>query len=93
MHSYSFTVTEYRSDRPWLVVGQERRTVELDDQANFFEWAHRAWPEPRFSVQLDPVPGAAGRLGLVRRRGKARAVRGDVARRVPTAGLSGCVLM
>jgi excisionase family DNA binding protein len=46
---YSFTVTEHDSQRPSIVVGQQTRTVELEDGANFFERAHRAWPAPRFT--------------------------------------------
>jgi hypothetical protein len=57
---YSFTVTEHQPDKPWLVLGQERRIVELEDGENFFMWAHRAWPEPRFTVQLDPYQETAG---------------------------------
>ena len=54
MRSYTFTVTEHDPDKPWIVVGQQRRTVELDDGAGFFEWVRRAWPEPHYTVQLDP---------------------------------------
>jgi hypothetical protein len=54
MWRYSFTVTEHDSERPWIVRDHQRRAVELEDGANFFEWAHHAWPEPRYTVQLDP---------------------------------------
>jgi hypothetical protein len=54
MRTYTYTLTEHDADRPWLVVGHEHRSVELEDVTNFFEWAHRAWPAPRFTVQLDP---------------------------------------
>jgi hypothetical protein len=54
VRTYSYTVTEYDVAKPWVVVGQARRAVDLEDGANFFDWAHRAWPRPRFSVQLDP---------------------------------------
>lgn len=54
VREYGFTVTEHDPEKPWFVVGQEHRTVRLDDDAAFSEWAHRNWPEPRYSVQLDP---------------------------------------
>jgi hypothetical protein len=40
--------------RPWLVLCQEHRTVTFDDDVTFFDWAHEAWPPPRWSVELDP---------------------------------------
>jgi hypothetical protein len=57
---YAYTVTEHDGAKPWLVAGQQRRTVELEGDASFFEWAHRAWPGPRFTVQLDPYQERAG---------------------------------
>jgi hypothetical protein len=60
VRAYSFTVIEHDPAKPWIVGGQERRTVDLADGRNFFEWAHRAWPEPRFTVQLDPYQDRAG---------------------------------
>jgi hypothetical protein len=57
---YAYTVTEHDAAKPWLVVGQQRRTVELEDGTNFFEWTHRAWPGPRVTVQLDPYQERAG---------------------------------
>jgi hypothetical protein len=51
---YCYALTEHDPDRPWLVVGQQHRIVTLEDDANFFEWAHKEWPAPRWSVQLDP---------------------------------------
>ncbi len=35
-------------------VGQEERTVTLDDDANFFTWAAEQWAAPRWTVDLDP---------------------------------------
>ena len=52
--SYSFELTEHDPARPWIVVRQERRSIFLDDGVNFFTWARKAWPEERFSVELDP---------------------------------------
>lgn len=49
-----YTLTEHNRDKPWLVVGQEHRTVELADDVNFFVWAGAEWPAPRWSVMLDP---------------------------------------
>jgi hypothetical protein len=51
---YSFTLTEHVPERPWIVIGQEYRAVVLDDGVNFFEWAHRRWPEQRWTIALDP---------------------------------------
>jgi hypothetical protein len=54
MPMYSFTVTEHDPDRPWIVRGQDRRTVTLENGTNFFRWAAENWPAPRWSVELDP---------------------------------------
>jgi hypothetical protein len=54
MAVYRFTVTEHDSARPWIVVGREHRTVELDDGVAFFDWAVERWPRPRWSIELDP---------------------------------------
>ena len=54
VRSFSFTVTEHDPDRPWIVTGVERRTVELEDDVDFFAWAAQRWPAERFTVQLGP---------------------------------------
>lgn len=55
MPSYTYSVTEHDPDRPWMVVGStERYEIELETSEDFFKWANRTWPAPRFSVQLDP---------------------------------------
>jgi hypothetical protein len=54
MAVYGFTVTEHDSARPWIVVGREHRKVELGDGMGFFDWARERWPEPRWSIELDP---------------------------------------
>jgi hypothetical protein len=54
MPTYSFVVTEHDPERPWIVRGQDRETVTLDDSASFWTWAHERWPAPRWSVELDP---------------------------------------
>jgi hypothetical protein len=52
--SFAYTLTEHNPAKPWLIVGQEHRTVDLADSTNFFEWAGEQWLAPRWSVQLDP---------------------------------------
>jgi hypothetical protein len=54
MPEWSSTVTEHDPEQPWLVFGRYRHTVRLEDDENFFTWAHQQWPEPRWSVELDP---------------------------------------
>jgi hypothetical protein len=51
---FSYTVTEYDPDKPGIVVGRGQHTVTLDADENFFLWARERWPEPRWSVELDP---------------------------------------
>jgi hypothetical protein len=55
MPEYSFTLWEHDAERPWVVVGQERHTAALEDGRSFFEWANERWPDPRFTVELDPA--------------------------------------
>jgi hypothetical protein len=52
--AYSYVLTKYHEDRPWIVLSRECRSVELDNAENFFSWARRRWPAPRWSVELDP---------------------------------------
>jgi hypothetical protein len=47
-------MTEHDPDRPWIVVGTGWHVIELKAGENFFDWANRMWPAPRFSVELDP---------------------------------------
>ena len=55
MPTYSFTLTEYDPERPWIVVARhEHHTVELEEGVAFFAWARDQWPPPRWSIQLDP---------------------------------------
>jgi hypothetical protein len=51
---YNFTVTEYRADQPWVVIGSGRHRVELEDGQNFFAWADERWPKHRFKITVDP---------------------------------------
>jgi len=50
----SCRLTEHDPERPWIVLSQDHRTVTLDDDVTFFEWAHEQWPSPRWTVELDP---------------------------------------
>jgi hypothetical protein len=53
--TYSYSVAEHDPDRPWIVVGEIRRlTIELDEGANFYDWARMEWPPDRYEVTLDP---------------------------------------
>lgn len=55
MPAYRFIVTEYDSEKPWLVVGPLRRmTVELNEDQDFLAWAAQAWPRPRCQAVLVP---------------------------------------
>ena len=54
MREYRFTLTEHDRKRPWIVRSTEHRTVMLDEEASFFEWASAHWPAPRWKVELDP---------------------------------------
>jgi hypothetical protein len=54
MTEFTYTLTEHDPDRPWIVVGSEHYLVTLDANENFFRWARDRWPEPRWSIELDP---------------------------------------
>jgi hypothetical protein len=54
MPEFTYTLTEHDPDRPWIVVGSEHYLVTLDANENFFLWVRERWPEPRWSVELDP---------------------------------------
>jgi hypothetical protein len=43
-----------RCEREARVVGRGQRTVQLEDGADLFSWAREQWPEPRWTVELDP---------------------------------------
>ncbi len=53
MRDFGFTLTEHDPERPWIVVGSEHHTATLEDVGSFFEWAHKRWPAPRWTVELD----------------------------------------
>lgn len=57
----SFTLAEHDPDRPWILLGVDQRTVELEAGADFFSWAREQWPAPRWSIQLDPWQLSPGR--------------------------------
>ncbi|MDQ6807520.1 MAG: hypothetical protein M3065_21800 [Actinomycetota bacterium] len=52
---YSFTVTAHDAGRPWLIIGTEQHSAELDEDVNFFEWDAERWPGDRYTVQLAPA--------------------------------------
>ena len=54
MPEFAFTLADHDPDSPWIVLGSEHRTIELDADVNFFAWARERWPEPRWTVVLDP---------------------------------------
>jgi hypothetical protein len=54
MTAYSFIVTEYQNDKPWLVEATHRDSVELPEGEHFQEWVTEHWPRERYSVRLDP---------------------------------------
>ena len=53
---YSFTITEYDPEQPWLVVSTGRESVELAEGEIFYDWALTKWPRPHFRVRLDAPP-------------------------------------
>jgi hypothetical protein len=64
---YNFTVTDHDLERPWIALGSEHRTVTLEDGASFLAWARERWPQPRWTIELDPW-----QLGPTHERGSAR---------------------
>ncbi len=52
--TYSYALTEHDPNRPWIIRDQQQRAVELEDDENFFEFAAREHPSPRWSVELGP---------------------------------------
>jgi hypothetical protein len=66
---------EHNRERPQIVLGEEHRTVTLDDGASFFEWAHERFPAPRFmgggtrslGSSARACPGSDGELILAER--------------------------
>ena len=59
MRTYRFTLTEYDSDRPWIVRARETQTVTLADEASFFEWAHEHWLAATMVGGARPVAAGA----------------------------------
>jgi hypothetical protein len=51
---YGFTLSEHDTERSWLVLSVEHRTVELPDDVSFYEWSRETWPPPRWRVEPDP---------------------------------------
>jgi hypothetical protein len=55
MPEFAFTIYEHDPVRPGRVVGHAQHlTVTLDADEHFFAWARERWPEPRWSIELDP---------------------------------------
>jgi hypothetical protein len=55
---YRYTLAEYDPKRPWVMLGPLREfTVELEEGEDFRAWATRAWPRPRYQVDLVPELG------------------------------------
>jgi hypothetical protein len=54
VREWSCTLTRHEPERPWIIVAREHLTVELEDGVQFFDWARKAWPRGRFTVELDP---------------------------------------
>jgi hypothetical protein len=50
VRSYTFTVFTHDDNRPWVILGSERRMIELEDQAAFTNWAQHTYPRDRFSL-------------------------------------------
>jgi hypothetical protein len=53
---YSFTITQYDSEKPWLVLSTGRDSVELPEGEVFHDWALTRWPRPHYRVRLDTPP-------------------------------------
>jgi hypothetical protein len=53
MTTYAYDLIEYDPERPWIVLGSSRRTVELPDDQSFDQWAQRTWADDRYRVLAD----------------------------------------
>jgi hypothetical protein len=62
VRTWSYTVVEHDPDRPWIVLGQHRETIDLEDGASFHDWAACRYPNERFTVELDPWTDTPERL-------------------------------
>lgn len=61
MPTYRYTLTEYDTNKPWLIKSTSTGlTVQLERAGDFAEWASGQWPKPRYAATLDP----AGDWGL-----------------------------
>jgi hypothetical protein len=56
MTVWSFTLTEYDPDQPWIVISTGRDSIELPNGQDFYAWARERWPSPRYQAKLDPQP-------------------------------------
>jgi hypothetical protein len=53
MPTHSYRLVEYDADRPWIVVANEQRAVDLPDDEDFSRWARQQYPGDRFRVIPD----------------------------------------
>jgi hypothetical protein len=54
VREYSFSLTTYDPDRPWIVLRREHSTVQLADGVDFGVWARQTYPDAQTTVELDP---------------------------------------
>jgi hypothetical protein len=54
LHEYGYTVTEHDAEQPWIVLNRRHETVELEEGAEFFEWAARRYPRERSRFSSTP---------------------------------------
>jgi hypothetical protein len=57
MNLHGYRLIEYDALRPWIVLSQQHRTVELPEGVDFDRWARRRFPDDRFRVLPDEPPG------------------------------------
>ena len=50
MTTYHYQLVEYDTLRPWVVLSQQRRTIDLPNEADFDRWARQRFPDDRFRV-------------------------------------------
>jgi hypothetical protein len=52
--AFSYSLTTYDPDRPWIVLSREHRVIELPEGADFVVWARETYPGDATMVELDP---------------------------------------
>jgi hypothetical protein len=58
MSTYSFQLIQYDSERPWIVLADERPTVDLPDGQDFAVWSARQFPDGQYRAVLRSTPSA-----------------------------------